>query len=205
MVTIHHLRIGRSIFTVWLLEELGIEYNLKEYLRDPVTMRAGDDLKVIHPLGKSPVIEDGDLVLSESGAITAYLLEKYDVNGEFSPPRSDIHTWATYNQWLHYSEGSVFTPLMITMLLMREENPSALFAGFSQAEVKLHLDNIARQLGDNEFILGDKISGADFGIGYAVNMAAMLGQLEDHPSLKAYVERNLARPAFLAAVERAVE
>jgi glutathione S-transferase len=205
MVTIHHLRIGRSIFTVWLLEELGIEYNLKTYLRDPLTMRAGDDLKGVHPLGKSPVIEDGDLLLSESGAITAYLIEKYDKEGKFLPPRSDLSAWATYNQWLHYSEGSVFTPLMITMLLMREESPSALFTGFSQAEVKLHLDNITGQLGDNEFILGDKISGADFGICYAVNMAAMLGQLNDHPSLKAYVERNRARPAFLAAVERAVE
>ena len=205
MLTIHHLRIGRSIFTVWLLEELGVEYALKEYLRDPVTMRAGDDLKVIHPLGKSPVIEDGGLVLSESGAITAYLLEKYDEQGKFSPARSDIASWATYNQWLHYSEGSVFTPLLITMLLMREENPSPLFTGFSQAEVKLHLDNIAGQLGDNEFILGDTISGADFGVGYAVNMAMMLGQLGKHPSLQAYVERNRARPAFLAAVERAVE
>lgn len=205
MVTIHHLRIGRSIFTVWLLEELGIEYGLKEYLRDPVTMRAGDDLKVIHPLGKSPVIEDGDLVLSESGAITAYLLEKFDTEGKLSPPRSDLAAWATYNQWLHYSEGSVFTPLLITMLQMQEEAPSEFLAGFSQAEVKLHLDNITRQLADNEFILSDKISGADFGIGYAVNMAMMLGQLEAHPSLKAYIERLRARPAFLAAVERAVE
>ena len=81
MLTIHHLRIGRSIFTVWLLEELGVEYALKEYLRDPATMRAQDDLKGIHPLGKSPVIEDGDLVLSESGAITSYLLEKFDTEG----------------------------------------------------------------------------------------------------------------------------
>ena len=205
MLTIHHLRIGRSIFTVWLLEELGVEYAVKEYLRDPVTMRAQDDLKVIHPLGKSPVIEDGDLVLSESGAITSYLLEKFDTEGKFAPPRTDLRAWATYTQWLHYSEGSVFTPLLINMLLLREETPSPLLSGFSQAEIALHLGHIAKQLGDNEFILGDRISGADFGIGYAVSMAQMLGQLENYPTLAAYADRNRARAAFQAAIAKAVE
>ncbi len=205
MLTIHHLRIGRSIFTVWLLEELGAEYNLKEYLRDPVTMRAGDDLKEIHPLGKSPVIEDGDFVLSESGAITSYLLEKYDTDMNLSPARSDLQAWARYSQWLHYSEASVFAPLLINMLLMRESTPSPLLSGFSQAEITLHLDHIAQQLGENEFILGDKISGADFGISYAVAMAQRLGQLENHPTLQAYIGRNMARPAFQAALGRAVE
>lgn len=205
MLTIHHLRIGRSIFTVWLLEELGVDYALKEYRRDAATMRAGDDLKVIHPLGKSPVIEDGDLVLSESGAITAYLLEKYDTKMVFSPPRSDLNNWARYTQWLHYSEGSVFAPLLINMLLMREENPSPLLQGFSQAEITLHLDHIAGQLGDSEFILGGEISGADFGISYAVSMAQRLGQLENYPSLNAYIDRNKARAAFQSALDRAVE
>jgi glutathione S-transferase len=205
MLTIHHLRIGRSIFSVWLLEELGVDYALKEYLRDPTTMRAGDDLKVIHPLGKSPVIEDGDLVLSESGAITTYLLEKYDNDMRFSPSRSDLKAWATYNQWLHYSEGSVFAPLLINMLLMREENPSPFLHGFSQGEITLHLDHIARQLGDAEFILGGDISGADFGISYAVSMAQRLGQLQEHPTLNAYLDRNKARPAYQAALNRAIE
>ena len=205
MLTIHHLRIGRSIFSVWLLEELGVEYTLKEYLRDPATMRAQDDLKVIHLLGKSPVIEDDGLVLTESGAITAYLIEKYDSKGALSPPRSDLQAWATYNQWLHYSEGSVFGPLLINMLLMREEAPSPLLTGFSQAEITLHLDHIARQLGDKEFILGDKISGADFGISYAVSMAQMLGQLQNYPTLTAYIDRNKSRPAFKGAIVKAVE
>ncbi|MEH6593646.1 MAG: glutathione S-transferase family protein [Halioglobus sp.] len=205
MLTIHHLRIGRSIFTVWLLEELGVEYTLKEYLRDPASMRAQDDLKVIHPLGKSPVIEDGDLVLSESGAITSYLLEKFDTEGKFSPSRSDLQAWATYNQWLHYSEGSVFAPLLINMLLMREETPSPILRGFSEAEITLHLAHIANQLGDSEFILGDRISGADFGIGYAVSMAQRLGQLDTYPTLNDYANRNRARPAFQAAIAKAVE
>jgi glutathione S-transferase len=205
MVTLHHLRIGRSIFTVWLLEELGADYNLKEYLRNPDTMRAQDDLKVIHPLGKSPVIEDDGFILSESGAITSYLIEKFDTEHTLSPSKSNLTEWATYTQWLHYSEASVFAPLLINMLLMRDPNPSPVLSGFSQAEIKVHLDHIADKLGDNEFILGDKISGADFGISYAVSMALMTGQLENHPTLKAYIERMTSRPAFIAAKERAVE
>jgi glutathione S-transferase len=205
MVTLHHLRIGRSIFTVWLLEELGADYNLKEYLRNPDTMRAQDDLKVIHPLGKSPVIEDDGFVLSESGAITSYLIEKFDTEHKLSPSTANLTEWATYTQWLHYSEASVFAPLLINMLLMRDPNPSPVLSGFSQAEIKVHLDHIADKLGDNEFILGDEISGADFGISYAVSMALMTGQLENHPTLKAYIERMTSRPAFIAAKERAVE
>jgi len=205
MLTLHHLRIGRSNFTVWLLEELGVEYQIKEYLRDPNTFRAGDDLKVIHPLGKSPVSEDDGLVLSESGAITSYLLEKFDKDMKFSPERTDLKAWATYNQWLHYSEGSVFGPLLINMLLLREKSPSPILTAFSRAEIKLHLDHITQQLGDQAFILGNNISGADFGICYTVSMAQMTGQLQNYPSLNAYLERNKNRPAFLSAIERAIE
>lgn len=205
MLTLHHLRIGRSIFTVWLLEELGLEYKLIEYLRDPNTFRAGDDLKVIHPLGKSPVIEDDGLILSESAAITSYLLEKFDTNMQFSPARSHLKAWATYTQWLHYSEGSVFGPLLINMLLMREKAPSPILTAFSRSEIKLHLDHIDKQLADNEFILGHKISGADFGISYAVSMAQRTGQLQNHPNLNNYIDRNRARPAFKAAIARAIE
>ena len=205
MLTIHHLRIGRSIFTVWLLEELGVEYAIKEYLRHSDTLRAGDDLKVIHPLGKSPVIEDGDFVLTESGAITSYLLEKYDADGKFSPSREDLKAWATYNQWLHYSEGSVFAPLLIKMLLMREPTPSSLLTGFCQAEIKLHLDHIANQLNGKQFILGDSISGADFGMSYVVSMAQRLGLLENYPTLVNYIEKNKLRDVFKAAIDRAVE
>jgi len=168
-------------------------------------MRAGEDLKRIHPLGRSPVIEDDDLVLAESGAITSYLLEKYDTEKTLSPPRTDLHAWAAYNQWLHYSEGSVFTPLLIRMLLMRSEDANPVFEDFCQSGITLHFDHITRQLGDNEFILGEHISGADFGISFAVSMAELLGQLENYPTLSAYIARNRARPAYKAAVERGVE
>ncbi|MEP4147880.1 MAG: glutathione S-transferase family protein [Halioglobus sp.] len=205
MLTIHHLRVGRSLFTVWLLEELELEYHLVEYNRDPETMRAPPELKSAHPLGKSPVIDDDGLVLSESGAIAAYLLEKHDPDNRFSPPRSDLDAWAEYNQWLHYAEGSVFTPLMMKLLSLRAGGTAEMLDVFADPEVALHFGHIANKLGDNNYILGDKLSGADFGIGYMVNMAHMLGLLEPFPTLVAYVERLRARPAFQRAVERAVE
>jgi glutathione S-transferase len=205
MLTIHHLRIGRSIFAVWLLEELELDYELKVYLRNPETMRAPPELKEIHPLGKSPVIDDDGLILSESGAITAYLLEKYDQQHKFSPAPSDLRAWAEYTQWLHYPEGSVFTPLLLKMLALRSGEPQPLMNGFADPEIAAHFTHITNQLGDKEFILGDSFSGADFGITYMINMAAMLGQLEPYPKLAAYLQRNQARPAYLRAVERAVE
>lgn len=205
MLTIHHLRIGRSIFAVWLLEELELDYELKEYLRNPETMRAPPELKQIHPLGKSPVIEEDGLVLSESGAITSYLLEKYDPDHKLSPPRSQLEAWAEYTQWLHYAEGSVFTPLMLKMISLRSGEPQPLLDGFGDPEIALHFSHIANQLGDNEFILGDRLSGADFGITYMVSMAQALGQLEPYPTLLAYLERNRARPAFQRALARAIE
>jgi glutathione S-transferase len=205
MIILHHLRIGRSIFTVWQLEELGIEYELKVYHRDPATFRAPEALKTVHPLGKSPVIEDGSLVLSESGAITTYLLEKFDNDHQFSPPRSDLQSWANFTQWLHYPEGSVFAPLLIKMLLLRSDQVHEVLEDFSAKEIQLHLGHINNQLGTHQFILGDDFSAADFGISYVVSLAKRLGQLEPYPALEAYLKRNLSRPAYQRAIERAVE
>ncbi len=204
MLTIHHLRIGRSIFTVWLLEELGAEYQLVEYLRNPETMRAPPELRDVHPLGKSPVIEDDGLLLSESGAITAYLLRKYDPEGRFGPDAGDA-AWAEYTQWLHYPEGSVFVPLFLKLLALRAGGEQPLINGFANPEVELHFNHIANKLGDEDFILGKRITGADFGVTYMVSMAERLGLLAPYPSLAAYLERNRARPAFQQALERAVE
>ena len=203
MLTIYHLRVGRSIFTVWQLEDLGIDYSLVEYQRHPETMRAPPELRNAHPLGKSPVIDDGGLVLSESGAITAYLLRKYDPEGRFGPDEGDA-AWAEYTQWLHYPEGSVFAPLLMKLVSMRAGG-QPLLDGFADPEVALHFGHIANKLGENPYILGERLTGADFGITYMVSMADRLGLLEPYPSLKAYLERNLARPAFLKAKERAVE
>lgn len=205
MIILHHLRIGRSMFAVWQLEELGIDYEIKVYHRHPDTFLAQEDLKAVHPLGKSPVIEDGDLLLSESGAITAYLLEKFDKENKFAPPRADTDTWATFTQWLHYPEGSVFGSLLIRMLLLRSGKPHDALAPYSERETTLHLGHIAQQLAGKEFILGDKFSAADFGVTYVVSLAKRLDLLGPYPGLQTYLEKNLARPAYKRAVEKAVE
>lgn len=205
MLTIHHLHIGRSIFTVWLLEELKLDYQVKEYFRDPVTMRAGDDLKVIHPLGKSPVIEEDGLVLSESGAITHYLLDKYDTDNQFLPSGDDNNQWVRYLQWLHYPEGSVFAPLLIKMLLIRSKSDSEVFEKFSAAEIALHLGHINDQLKNHPYVLGDQFTGADFGVTYVISMAQRLGLLNNYPVLQTYLQKNTQRPAFLKAQERVTD
>jgi glutathione S-transferase len=190
---------------VWQLEEFGVEYDLKVYHRDPQTFRAPPELKNAHPLGKSPVIEDGAMVISESSAITTYLLEKYDPEHRLSPQRSDLTKWVEFIQWLHYPEGSVFTPLLVRLLLSRADGPNPIFTPFSEREIDLHFSHIADKLGDNEFILGDTFSAADFGISYVVNMGKRLGALDNYPTLNAYIERNMFRPAYLRALERGVE
>ena len=159
----------------------------------------------IHPLGKSPVIDDDGLVIAESSAITTYLLEKFDTENRLAPPRSDIASWAEFTQWLHYPEGSVFVPLFVKMLLMRSDQSHATFEGYSQKEIQLHFDYIAKQLGDSPYILGDDFTAADFGVSYVVSLAERLGQLKSWPTLSAYLARNQARPAYLRALERAVE
>lgn len=204
MITLHHLRIGRSLFTVWLLEEAGAEYDLKVYLRN-AEMRSQADLKAIHPLGKSPIIEDGDLILTESGVITNYILEKTDTDFKMHPSKDDLAVWATYNQWVAYPEGSVFAPLLLKMLTLRSGIDHPVITPFSDSEVALHYGHITNQLGENDYILGDDFSGADFGICYVVSMGERLGLLGDYPKLQAYMQRCMNRPAFLRAVEKAVE
>lgn len=205
MITLHHLRIGRSIFTVWQLEELGVDYQLKVYLRDPDTFRAGDDLKEIHPLGKSPVIEEDGLVISESGAITSYLLEKYDAENRFAPARSDLAAWSKFTQWLHYPEGSVFGPLLTRMILQRSGQEHAALRAHSEKEIALHMDYISKSLGDQDYILGAQFSAADYGVAYVLSMAQRLQALPEDSNLAAYLGRNMGRPAFARAVEKAVE
>lgn len=206
MIKLHHLRIGRSIFTVWLLEELGLDYELEVYHRHPETFRAQEDLAKATPLGKSPTLEVDGVMLTESGAIAAYLVDHYDPEGKLAPPRSDKKAWAEFQRWLHYPEGSAFLPLFLRMLQAREgDNPSKVHKAFADGEVPLHLGLLDKELADREFILGDKFQAPDIGVTYIANMAERLGELAPYKNLKAYYDRNLDRPAWKRAKERAVE
>lgn len=197
---LHHLRIGRSIFTVWLLEELGLEYELKFYDRNEMG-RAPPELKEAHPLGKSPVLEVDGFTLAESGAITSYLIKYHDPDGTLAPPAdTDRAAYGEWVQWLHYSEASAFAPLLLKLLLMREDPKPPVISAFATGEIPLQLGYIENFLGDKPFLLGDKLQAADFGTTYIVSMADRLGELSEFPKLKAYLERNMARAAFQSAV-----
>ncbi len=202
MITLHHLRIGRSVFTAWLLEELGVEYALEIYDRHPETMRAPPELRRIHPLGKSPVIVDDGLMIAESGAIASYLIERYDAAGALGPPAEDTAAQAVYAQWLHYAEGSAFAPLLIQLLLTREPGGAPFLKAFADGEAALHLSYVQTQLGDQPFLLGETLKGPDFGVSYALSLAERLGLLAERPPLQAYLTRTRDRPAFQRALAR---
>ena len=200
-IKVHHLRVGRSVFTVWLLEELGVEYELEIYDRNEMG-RAPDSLKKAHPLGKSPVIEADGMTIAETTAIAMYLAENHDPNGVFTPPTEPAER-ALWLQTLMYPEGSAFVPLLLKLLLSREAEPKPmLISMFTQAEVDLHLGFIRDRLGDKPYILGDALSLPDIGMSYICSMANNLELLGDYPTLKAYAERCMARPAFQRAAEK---
>lgn len=201
MLKVHHLRVGRSVFTVWLLEELGAPYELEIYIRNEMG-RAPPELKNAHPLGKSPVIEDDGFVLAESGAIALYLLDKFDPENKLGPATGDAKATAEWNQWLMYSEASAFAPLLMKLLLSRMEDKPPVFEMFSSGEVALQLGYLEERLSDREFVMGDRFTAPDIGTTYIAQMAERLGELGPYPNLAAYLARNTARPAFQRALEK---
>lgn len=201
MLKLHHLRVGRSVFTVWLLEELGAPYDMEIYVRNEMN-RAPPELKNAHPLGKSPVIEDDGFVLAESGAIALYLLDKYDPENKLGPPTDDAKARAEWMQWLMYSEASAFAPLLMKLLLTRTDPKPPVFDMFSSSEVALQLGYLNERLSDREFIVGDHFTAADIGTTYIAQMAQRLGELEPYPHVAAYLSRNTSRSAFIRAMEK---
>ncbi len=201
MLKLHHLRVGRSIFTVWLLEELGADYEMDFYDRNEMG-RAPPELRNAHPLGKSPVIEDDGFVLAESGAIALYLLEKFDADNTLGPP-DDAKARAEWMQWLMYTEASAFAPMLMKLLLSRMEDKPPVFEMFASGEVALQLGYIETRLSDRDYVMGDTFSAPDIGMTYIAEMAERLGELSPYPKLSAYLARNKARPAFQRAMEKA--
>ena len=200
MLKLHHLRVGRSIFTVWLLEELGADYEMEIYDRNEMG-RAPPELKQAHPLGKSPVIDDDGFVLAESGAIALYLLDKFDPENRLGPP-SDAKQRAEWMQWLMYTEASAFAPMLMKLLLSRADDKPPVFDMFATGEVALQLGYIEARLSDRDYVMGDAFSAPDIGMTYIAEMAERLGELAPYPKLAAYLARNKSRPAFETALEK---
>lgn len=200
MITVHHLNDSRSQRILWLCEELGVDYRITAYARDAVTRLAPPELKMVHPLGKSPIIEDGELKLTESGTIVDYLIRHYG-NGQFMPaPGSEAHE--TYLEWLHYAEGSAMLPFMLKLYTGRLGAAAAPLAPRIAEQIGSQLDFFATELGENDWLIGNTLTGADIMMSFIAEIAIMQGECAARPSLIAYARRVQARPAWLAAAAK---
>jgi len=200
MLTVHHLNNSRSQRILWLLEELGIEYQLKTYQRDPVTNLAPPELEQVHPLGKSPVLTDDDNTIIESGAIIDYILRHYG-DGRLQP-ETGTDGYEQYLQWLHYAEGSAMLPMMLKMYTARLGDAGAPLQPRISDELQRHLGYIENSLKGVDWLVGNNFSGADIQLSFVVEITPLLYSLDSLPNIAAYRQRLQKRPAYQAALKR---
>ncbi len=214
MITVHHLENSRSLRILWMLEELELSYEIKQYKRLP-TMQAPPELKAVHPLGKSPVITDDGVTMAESGAILEYLIQKYG-NGRFVPPPGG-EEWRRYTYFMHYAEGSLMPVLLLKLLFSRiiPGRVPALLRPVGRlicdgADKNLIAPQLAtnfafmeNELATRDWFAGSTFSAADVQMSYPIEAAASRAGLGDRfPKLKGFLDRVHARPAYKRAVER---
>jgi glutathione S-transferase len=200
MLTVHHLNESRSQRILWLLEELGVPYEIKFYSRDATTRLAPPELKAIHPLGKSPVITDGDMTVIESGAIIDYIIRRH-ANGRMAPDPS-TPAYDHYQQWLHYAEGSAMLPLMLNMYVSRLGEGGAPLHPRIESEIANHLSYVEQSLKGRDFLLGSEPTGADAQMSFVPEVAKAMGKLPSYPNMAAWIERIHARPAWKRGLEK---
>lgn len=215
MIKVHHLELSRSFRIIWLLEELGVEYEVITYRRDPKTYGAPAALTRIHPLGKSPLLTDDDVTIAESGAIIEYLLDKYDSEGKFRPTSGQA--LLDYRYWLHFAEGSLMPLLVMRLVLGKvKERPMPFFvkpiarkiidgldSAFITPRVQPQLTLIDAWLKDHEWFAGDKITGADFQMELALRFAANRADVSGLAHIAAYLQKTAAREAHKIASGKA--
>jgi glutathione S-transferase len=199
-IKVHHLNESRSQRILWMLEELALNYDIIAYQRDAVTRLAPPELKKIHPLGKSPVIEDNGRVVAESGAILDYLA-RWHGGGTFCFAPDDPH-WPDYLHWMHYAEGSAMLPLMLNLYTMRLGEAGAPLQPRIQGEIDNHLGYVNDAMTGKDFIVGDKFTAADVQMSFVGEVARAFGKLGAFPAVDAYITRMHARPAYKRAIER---
>src|SRR5476651_2298002 len=215
MVVVHHLNNSRSQRVLWLLEELGVPYEVQRYERDAATMFAPPALLAIHPLGKSPVIVDGGVTVAESGAIIEYLVGKYG-DGRLIPPAGTAER-LRYTYWLHYAEGSAMTPLLFKLVFDRiATNPApwpisaisrriaaTVTGSFIAPNLKRHLDYIEAELGAHPWFAGEQFTAADVQMSFPLEIAVSRAGLNaGRPKSMAFLDRIHAREAYQRALER---
>lgn len=215
VVTVHHLNDSRSQRILWLLEELGVSYEIRKYQRDPGTLLAPPELLKIHPLGKSPVVTDGELVLAESGAIIEYLVERYG-EGRLIPP-ADSPARLRYRYWLHFAEGSAMPPLLLKLVFDRiADAPLPFFVKpvargiarrvqttFVDPNLKRQLDFMESELDLHEWFAGSAFTAADIQMSFPLEAASQRAGLDSgRPKLMAFLARIHGRSAYRRAVAR---
>ena len=218
-LTVHHLEASRSHRILWLLEELGVPYTLRLYRRDPATRLAPAELKQVHPLGKAPVITDGDIVVAESGAIIEYLAETYGahLSGELAhlEPARGTPEYRACRFWMHYAEGSLMNWLVMKLVfdsIPRQPMPffvrpiarvlcAKVLDKLIQPNVQSALSFLEQHLSANTWFAGEFITIADFQMSFAVEaLLARSGSAQAWPHLQAYRQRMQSRPAYQRAV-----
>lgn len=217
MIIVHHLNNSRSQRVLWLLEELGAPYEIRKYQRNAQTMLAPPELRAIHPLGKSPVIEDTDLpgaVIAETGAILEYLLAKYPGNALTPAAGTEAARRLTY--WLHYAEGSAMTPLLLKLVFgaLPQRSPGLIRpiikafsakaqSGFIDPQIAAHTAYWEGELNKADWFVGEAFSAADVMMSFPVEAASNRSPFgDDKPKLKAWLKTIHARPAYQRALER---
>lgn len=205
MLTVHHLNNSRSQRILWLLEELGVDYDIHAYERDKETSRAPAELKAVHPLGKSPVIEHDGLVVAETGAIIVYLLNEFgtdkDGNRLFRPDQG-TQEYVDYVHFLHFAEGSAMLPMLLALYTGFLGDAAAPIQPMIMDEIKKVLDYCEYSLVRNEWFAGDKLTGADFNMIFPLEAARARGRLKGYEACNDFVDRIWARPAYLRALEK---
>jgi len=200
MIVVHHLNDSRSQRILWLLEELGLPYEIKPYQRDSQTRLAPPELKKVHPLGKSPVITDGNRTIIESGAIIDYLIRRH--GGGRLQPAPEIPAYDEYVQWMHYAEGSAMLPLMLNLYATRLGDAAAPLMPRIESEIANHLSYIDSSLKGRQFLVGDTLTGADIQMSFVGEIAGAFGKRAQYPNLDAWTKRLHDRPAYKKALER---
>jgi glutathione S-transferase len=217
MLTVHHLDNSRSQRVLWMLEELGVEYEIAYYKRDTQTMLAPPELRAVHPLGKSPVVTDGAHTLAESGAILEYLVERYG-GGRFVPPQG-TPAYLRYRYWMHYAEGSLMPPLLLKLISSRiagakmpffakpiaRKIAGSLESGFVTPQLTLHFDYVDRELAETGWFAGDAFTAADVQMSFPLEAGSKRAGANNRPAIRAFLERIHARPAYQRALQRGGE
>jgi len=197
-IILHHLNNSKSQRVLWLLEELGLDYDVKFYERQQGF--APPEMRAIHPLGKSPIVEIDGAVMAESGAIVEFLVDRYGA-GRLAPPRSSAN-YGRYLEMLHYAEGSASMPVVFPLFLGAFGVESEAFQGYAMGQIALQLDYISGILAGRDYLVGEDFSAADLQLAFILQTARGLGFLKDRPDLLAYLARLEDRPAYKRALEK---